>query len=228
MPAEIRVDGIARRAGDIADEHALFAQDAIDERRLPDVRTADNRNPRLGLFRFLLFRFRLGQPLDHFVEEIADALPVLRGNLHDRLEPELVEIERARLRALVVGLVDRDDDRPPFRADGLGDFEVGRHQPLASIDDEHEDGGIFERAPPVLEHLLLERILALAEHAGRVGQQKRHVAPVGGLLDDIAGRSGRRVHDGPAGAGDAVEKCRFPDIRATDEDDGGELFGSHV
>ena len=72
MPAEIRVNGVARRAGDIADEHALLAQDAIDERRLPDVRAPDNRNPRLGLLRFLLFRFRVGQPLDHFVEEIAD------------------------------------------------------------------------------------------------------------------------------------------------------------
>ena len=116
----------------------------------------------------------------------------------------------------------------PFARIGLGDFEVGRHQPLASIDDEHEDGRIFERAPAVLEHLLLQRILALAEHAGRVGQQERHVPPVGRLLDDIAGRPGRRVDDGPARAGYAVEKCRFPDIRAADEDDCGELFGSHV
>ena len=155
-------------------------------------------------------------------------MPVFRGNFHDRLEPELVEIERARLRALVVGLVDRDDDRTPFRANGLRDFEVGRHQPLASIDDEHKDGGIFERPPPMLEHLLLKRIFALAEHAGGIGQQERHVAPVGRLLDDIAGRAGRRVHDGPARACYAVEKCRFPDIRAADQDDGGELLGSHV
>ena len=146
------------------------------------------------------------------------------GDLHDRLEPELVEVERARLRALVVRLVDRDDDRPSFRPHGFGDFEVGRHQPFAAVDDEHEEGGVFERAPPVLQHLLLQRILALAEHAGRVGQQKRDVAPVGRLLDDIAGRAGRRVDDGPPGAGNAVEKCRFPDIRATDQDDGGELL----
>ena len=155
-------------------------------------------------------------------------MPVLGGDLHDRLEPELVEIERARLRALVVGLVDGDDHRPALRADRLGDFEIGRHQPLAAVDDEHEDRRIFERAPAVLEHLLLKRIFALAEHAGRVGQQERNVAPVGGLLDDIAGRAGRRVDDGAAGAGNAVEKCRFPDIRAADEDDGGELFGGHV
>ena len=80
----------------------------------------------------------------------------------------------------------------------------------------------------MLEHLLLKRILTLAEHTGCVGQQERDVAPVGGLLDDIAGRTGRRVHNGPARACYAVEKCRFPDIRATDQNDGGELFGSHV
>ena len=87
-------------------------------------------------------------------------MPVLRGNLHDRLEPELVEIERAGLRALVVGLVDRDDDRPSLRADRLRDLEIGGHQPLAAIDDKHEQRRIFERSPPVLEHLLLKRILA--------------------------------------------------------------------
>ena len=205
MPAEIRVNGIAGRTGNLADEHPLLAQDPIDERRLPDVRTADNRNPRFRLFRFLLFRLALRQPLDHLVEEVADPLPVLRGNLHDGVEPELVEIERPRLCALVVGLVDRNDDRTPFRAHSFRDFEVRWHQPFASIDDKHKDGRVFERAPAMLEHLFLKRILTLAEHAGRICQQERHIAPVGRLLDHVARRTGSRVDDGPAGAGYAVE-----------------------
>ncbi len=228
MPAKIRVDRIAGRAGHIADEHALLAQNTIDQRRLADVRPPHNRNPRLGRLRFLLFRVPFGQPLDHFVEEIADTQPMLRGNFHHRLESELVEIEGARFRAFVVGFVDRDDDRTALCPNRLGDFEIGRHQPLPAIDDEHEERRIFERAPAVLQHLLLKRILALAEHAGRVGQQKRNVLPVGGVLDDIAGRPGRRIHDCPPGAGYTVKKCRFPDIRAPDEDDCGELFRSHV
>jgi len=78
------------------------------------------------------------------------------------------------------------------------------------------------------EHLLLQRVLALPEHPGGIGQEKRHVPPIGRVLNDIAGRPRSRVHDRAACAGYAVEKCRFPDIRAPDEDDGGELFGGHV
>ena len=73
------------------------------------------------------------------------ALPVLCRNLHHRLEPELVEIERARLRAFVVSLVDGDDHRPALHANGLCDLVVSRHQPFAPIDDEHEHGGVLER-----------------------------------------------------------------------------------
>ena len=55
MPAKPGVDGVSCRAGNFADEHALFAQDTIDERRLPHIRAAHDRNSRLGLFCLLLF-----------------------------------------------------------------------------------------------------------------------------------------------------------------------------
>ena len=80
------------------------------------------------------------------------------------------------------------------------------------------------RFPTVIVHDFLERIFAAAEHAGRVGQQKWHGAPVRGLLDDIARRARRRIHDRAASARNTVKKCRFPDIRATDQNDCGELF----
>ena len=151
-------------------------------------------------------------------------LPVLRRNLHDRLEPELIKVERAGLRAFVISLVDGDDHRPSLRADSFRDLEIGGDQPLAAVDDKHKQRRMFQRSPPVLQHLLLKRIFAAPEHAGSVGQEKRHISPVRRLLDDVARRPGRRVDDGAAGAGNAVKKCRFPDIRATDQNDGRKLF----
>ena len=56
-----------------------------------------------------------GQPADHFVEQIAGALAVLGGDLHDRLEAEPIELDRPAACALVVGLVNCHDHRR-FRA----------------------------------------------------------------------------------------------------------------
>jgi hypothetical protein len=161
---------------------------------------------------------------DHFRREIANAHAVFRGNFHDGLESELIKVERASLRPFVIGLVDSDDDRSALRADRLRDLEIGGDQPLPAVDDKHKQRCIFQCSPPVLQHLLLKRILAAPEHAGGVGQEKRHISPVRRLLDDVARRPGGRVDDGAAGAGNAVKKCRFPDIRATDQNDGRKLF----
>ena len=40
---------------------------------------------------------RARQPLDDLVEQLADALPVLGADLENRIEAELVELERAGL-----------------------------------------------------------------------------------------------------------------------------------
>jgi hypothetical protein len=42
---ERRVDHVARRARHVADDHALFAEDRVHQRRLADVRAADDREP---------------------------------------------------------------------------------------------------------------------------------------------------------------------------------------
>ena len=80
----------------------------------------------------------------------------------------------------------------------------------------------------MLENQFLKGVFALPEHSGRVGQQKRHSTPMRGLLNDIAGGAGRRVDDRAPCAGNAVEKCRFSDIGAADENNRGELFGGHL
>ena len=80
----------------------------------------------------------------------------------------------------------------------------------------------------MLQNQFLKRVFALAEHSGGVGQQKRHSAPIGRLLDHVAGGPGCGVDDRAPCAGNTVEKCRFSDIGAADQNDGWELFGGHV
>ena len=76
MPSEFHVDGIARRAGYIAHQNALFAQHAIHERRLPHIGPSDDRDARLWHLGFLFLRLCRGQPFDHLVEKVADAQSV--------------------------------------------------------------------------------------------------------------------------------------------------------
>ena len=79
----------------------------------------------------------------------------------------------------------------------------------------------------MLEHEFLERVFALPEHAGCVGQRKRDVPPVGRLLDLVPGGPGRFIHDGAPAPDNPVEQGRFPDIRAAHKDDGWERSMRH-
>ena len=98
------------------------------------------------------------QPLDDLVEQVPDALAVLGRDLDDRLEAELVELDRPAAGPLVVGLVDRHEDRHGRRPEPRGNLLVPRNEPLASIDDEHDDVRRFERAPAGQDDELVERI----------------------------------------------------------------------
>ena len=217
MPSKSGIYGVARRPGGFADEHALFAKDAIDERRFPHVRPPHDGDPRFRRFGLLLLRF-CRKPPDDFIEQVAHAQSVLGRDFHDGLESQLIEIERTRARASIVRLVDRDDDGPAGRAHRVRNFVIGRHQPFTPIDDEHEHVGVRDGFASVVVDDLLQRVFALPEHPGRIGEQERNGAPVRGLLDHVAGRAGRRGDDRAALARNTVKKCRFPDIRSTDQE----------
>ena len=94
---------------------------------------------------------------------------MLGGDLDDRLEAQLIEIQRAGARAPVVGFVDRHNDRFARGSNGRGNFQIGGHEPFAAVDDKHEDIGGGQGAPSVLHDELLQRILALAKHPRGIG-----------------------------------------------------------
>ena len=149
MPREHGVHGVSRGPRHLGDDHPLFAQQTIDERRLAGVGTADDGHGRfcggagLGgraaplIVAVVVFvelarsAARLPrQPLDDLVEQIADALSVLGAHLDDRIEPELVQLQRSGLGAPIVGLVDGEDRRNIGAANRGGNFLVARRPAL--------------------------------------------------------------------------------------------------
>src|SRR3954449_12267387 len=68
---EREVDRVARRAGDVGDDHALGAEQAVDERRLADVRAPDDREADRVVL--LLGLFLVGEHRDDPVEQVAGA-----------------------------------------------------------------------------------------------------------------------------------------------------------
>ena len=171
------------------------------------------------------------QPARDFVQQIADALAVLGGDFHDRLEPQLVELERPSPGALVVGLVDRQDDRRGDHSQSRGNLLVGRDQPLASVDHEHDHIGRLERPPALLHDELVQRIVAGAEHPASIDE--RNVVPCHSAGSELTSRvvPGDWRDDRAAGIGDAVEERRFADVRPADQHDrrgGRRAFQRHA
>src|SRR3974390_2892203 len=97
-PLEHGVDCVARRPRDLADYHAFPAEQGVDEARLADVRTAEDRhaNRVFGELRPLGGSDAL-ELLDDAVEQVAGARPGEAGDGDRVAEAEPVELERERL-----------------------------------------------------------------------------------------------------------------------------------
>jgi hypothetical protein len=147
---------------------------------------------------------------------------MLGGHFCHRIEPKLVEVHDARLRAAIVGLVDGDQRRLAGGTNRLGDVVIPRHQPLPSIDDEDEQVGGFNRAAAPLEDERVKRILAGTEHPAGIDHFERHATPFSLLRDDVARGTCNRRHDRAPGAGDSVEQRGLADVGTSNENDGGE------
>ena len=110
------------------------------------------------------------QPLDHRIEQIADAVAVFGRDLVHGIEPQLIQLEDAALRTLVVGLVDRQQRRLAGFPDHSGDLVIPGDEAFTAIRHEHEQIGVGNSAAPALEHERVQRILAGAKHPTRIDQ----------------------------------------------------------
>ena len=126
-----RVDGVARRAGQVVHDGALLAQEPVEERRLPHVGTADDGDARRARVAPVLKtrcragvvalggvpRPRPGEEGDHLVEQITRPAPVHRADREGVAQSEGDELP---CRGLPVGVVDLVDHEPHCRSGRAG------------------------------------------------------------------------------------------------------------
>ena len=95
---------------------------------------------------------------------------MLRGDLEERVDPEFVEVGGRAMSALVVGLVDRKQQRLSRRTQLVCDGLIAGDEALTAIDDEHNQIGGGYRALTVPDDELVQRILARAVQAPGIKQ----------------------------------------------------------
>ena len=89
---EREVDRVAGRAGHLADDHALLAQQPVDERRLADVGAPDDGQADRVVVLLGDLLLRRGQALHDRVEQVARAEPLHGGDRHRVAQAQPVEV----------------------------------------------------------------------------------------------------------------------------------------
>ena len=113
MPREHRVNGIASRPRHLAHDHPLLTKQPIDQRGLACIRAPDDRDRDLRAASVPTMRPDRRQLAHDRVEQVADAVTMFGCDLENRIESELIHLQCAAARALVVELVDREQRRLP-------------------------------------------------------------------------------------------------------------------
>ncbi len=163
------------------------------------------------------------------VEQIANTVTVFGRDLEDWIEAELIHLQRAAARALVIELVDREQRRLPRFANHLGDLAIAADQSFAAIHNEHKEIGVTDRSSAAFEHECVQRVFARTEHPACVGELEPRTFPLHGLRKDIPGGARNRRDDCAARLRDTVEQGRFAHVGTADQHDrrdgSGHVFG---
>ena len=236
-PLEVGGDGIAREPRLRPGDHALLAEQRIDQRRLAGVGPADHGHAdRAGLVVRLdaallvvagAIRATLGDRLQaergqDGRDQFADTLAML-GRYGDRLaetEPErLVEPVGARAPLALVG---NQHDRPARGTHRLGEGRVGRHHAVTRIEHEQHDVGLADRRLALGAHARRDRARRRLFQPRRVDDSDRVASQHRLALAPVA-REARHVrHQRRAPGRQAIEQGRLADIGPADDgDDGG-------
>ena len=130
-----------------------------------------------------------------------------------------MELGAFELALLVVGLVDRDDDRGRRAAQDRGRLEVGRGHPGRRIDDEHDHVRLGDRETGLLLDPHLDRVVRVQLEAAGVDDDEPAAVPFGVAVQPVARRSRPILDDRRPAADDPVEERALADVRPADDRD---------
>ena len=216
---EHRVDRVARRPRHLRDDHPLLAEQRVQERRLADVRPAEDRDAdRLVADRRL--SLAPGQPRDDLVEQVAGAVAVERRERHRVAEAEPVELDRIEVAARVVDLVREHDHRLARGAQDRRELLVARRDARPRVDDEEDEVGLVDRRARLRGDRGGPNGPVSASSTPPVSTSRNVLAgPVAEELLAVARDAGRLVDDGRAGLRQPVDERRLADVREADDRD---------
>src|SRR4051794_10411192 len=223
---EREVDRVARRARDLGDDHALAAQEAVDQRRLADVRATDDREADDVVV--LLLGLALGEHVDDPVQQVPGPEPLGGGDRLRIAEPEAVEVGGQRHVADVVDLVGGEDDRLGPAAQEVGELLVPGPGAGARVDDQDGDLGVVERRLGLLADRAGHRVVVEHVHAAGVDQREAAPVPLGRDLVAVARDAGARMDHRLARARQPVDERRLADVGIADDGDLHRLTSSTI
>ena len=141
--------GVGGGAGLVIDDHALLAQQAIDQRRLADVRATDDADAHAAIIQLrvqvLVFAFLdFGVGREHLFQQCGDVAAVLGGDGARVTQTQGPEVGLADLLVHAVGLVDHQPGLLLVDAQVIGDGLIRHVQTGARIDHEQHDVGFVD------------------------------------------------------------------------------------
>jgi hypothetical protein len=217
LPLHQGVNGVAGGSGNRGDDRSLLAHQAIQHRRLPHVGAADQGHAD-GAIRFVrILDLRCVDHLADQIEEIADALVVLRGDRERLAETEAGEF--VGLTAGCLGLVDDEEHLLARATDLAGQSLVIRQQAVLSVDQQDHQGGLPDGHVGLDLAEFQEMFIGPGRKAPGVDDRKLLALPLDAAIRPITGRAGLGIDDGLPTSGEAIEKSGLTNVGPTDEGD---------
>ncbi len=221
---EVEIDRVARRPRLVECDHALLAEERVDERRLADIGSPDDRNldrpgvpparsTRASWAARVKAQVRLAAvTLSPCAEEIGCGSP----------SPSSKNSAAARSGARPSALLAASTTgRPERRSTSAIDLSPAV-SPLPRVDQEDDDVRLGDRLQRLLRHFVQDPVLRDGLEAAGVDDDERCIADATAAVVPVA-RQPREIGDQRrAGAGKSIEQRRLADVRATDEDKGGQ------
>ena len=208
---EMRLDGVAGRAGHRRDDVALGAQQGVGHRGLAHIGFADDgyagqigEGARLRIF--------LRQEFDDGIEQIARSAAVGRRNAEDLFEAQGVELIDIEHFFAAVDFVDGEQDFLVASAQDIGDFLVVIRDAGLGFHHKEHQVGFLDGEHHLLADFFLKDVVAGTGVATGIDNGKFVATPFAVAIMAVAGHAGRLIDDGLAHPDQTVEQGGLPDV----------------
>ena len=217
---KIAVDGVARRAGNIGDDHAFLAEDTVEQARLADIRLSDDGDLDDVLVILVLVIFR--ERVHARIEQVARAVSVHRRDLDRVTETERVKLIRVRVHAAgLVTFVDRQYHRLFRLFEHRGDLRVRRGQPDRYVHDHDDDVRRFDGDLRLTAHETQHIVVRARLDAAGIHEQEIASVPLAVAVNAVARHTGGILHNRHAASCELIKEHRLADVRSADDGNNG-------